>query len=288
MTNFLTSWRILDFMTNIWNNFDVMTNLLTSWQTFWPDDVLLTSWRTFCPHDVFWHHDEHADVRANCLTSWLFKIMTCLWHHNKCLDVITYAMLLTSWLNVVEVFDNMTHVMVCSLLQGEFVVVMTYFMTSFWCPDIFVHHLRNKIFWKRIFDVIDIMIYFWLHNKTYLWRHAQLLYRPDIFVIISGTKYYENVCFDVIDIYHIWLTNLLMSWCVFGCHWRVFDVMTNFLNYVALIDVMTNVLMSWNFLTTWHTFDVLTHDIMTNVLSWWRIFVNISGTKYNVNVIPIL
>ena len=24
----------------------------------------------------------------------------------------------------------------------------------------------------------------------------------------------------------------------------------NFLNYVALIDVMTNVLMSWNFLTT--------------------------------------
>ena len=58
--------------------------------------------------------------------------------HNVCNAIHVMA-------NVVEVFDNMTHVMVCSLLQGEFVVVMTYFMTSFWCPDIFVHHLGNKI-----------------------------------------------------------------------------------------------------------------------------------------------
>ena len=53
------------------------------------------------------------------------------------------------------------------------------------------------------------------------------------------------------------------------CFWRVCDIMTNFLKYVALIDVMTNFLMSWKFLTTWHTFYVLTHDmcfyIMTNV-----------------------
>ena len=55
--------------------------------------------------------------------------------HNVCNAIDVMA-------NVVEVFDNMTHVMVCSLLQGEFVVVMT----SFWCPDIFVHHLGNKIF----------------------------------------------------------------------------------------------------------------------------------------------
>ena len=55
---------------------------------------------------------------------------------------------------------------------------------------------------------------------------------------------------------------------------------------------MTNVLMSWKFLTTWHTFYVLTHDMFVTLwrtfLSWWRIFVIISGTKYNVNVISIL
>ena len=55
---------------------------------------------------------------------------------------------------------------------------------------------------------------------------------------------------------------------------------------------MTNVLMSLKFLTTWHTFYVLMHDMFFTLwrtfLSWWRIFVIISGTKYNVNVISIL
>ena len=81
----------------------------------------------------------------------------------------------------------------------------------------------------------------------------------------------------------------------FWCHWRVWrvcDIMANFLKYVALIDGMTNVLMSWKFLTTWHTFYVLTHDMFFTLwrtfLSWWRIFVIISGTKYNVYVISIL
>ena len=55
--------------------------------------------------------------------------------------------------------------MVCSLLQGEFVVVMTYFMTCLYCPEIFLHHFANKILRKRIFDVVDIMIYLLFYAK---------------------------------------------------------------------------------------------------------------------------
>ena len=177
--------------------------------------------------------------------------------HNVCNAIDVMA-------NVVEVFDNMTHVMMCSLLQGEFVVVMTYFMTSFWCPDIFVHHLGNKIFWRRIFDVIDIMIYFWLHNKTYLWRHAQLLYRPDIFVIISGTKYYENVCLMSLTLSYM-MTNLLMSS-------RVFDVIDVFLTSWLTFWIMLHLLTSWQ--TFWCHVIFWRHD--TLLTSWrttlWRTF----------------
>ena len=187
---------------------------------------------------------------------------------------------------------ELLNVMMCSLLQGEFVVVMTYFMTSFLVSWDFFHHFGNKIFWKRIFDVIDIMIYFWLHNKTYLWRHAQLLYRPDIFVIISGTKYYENVYLMLIDIM-IYYDRPFEVMACFWCHWRVFDVfLTSWLTFWSMLHLLTSWQTFWCHGIFWRHDTFLTHDmffyIMTNVLSWWRIFVIISGTKYNVNVISIL
>ena len=179
--------------------------------------------------------------------------------HNVCNAIDVMA-------NVVEVFDDMTHVMVCSLLQGEFVVVMTYFMTSFWCRDIFVHHLGNKIFWKGIFDVIDIMIYFWLHNKTYLWRHAQLLYRPDIFVIISGTKYYENVCLMS-----------LTSWSIFDfITKRICDVMPSFCIVLTSLSsfreqniMKTYVWCHWHYHIWWQTF--WCHGVfLMSLTCFWR------------------
>ena len=93
------------------------------------------------------------------------------------------------------------------------------------------------------------------------------------------------------------ITNFLSSWQTFDVmmfltSWRtfqrLFDVLFWRLNVFAIIDVMTNVLTPWNFITTWHTFwrpgalfDVMTIFLtswflfyfMTNLLSSWRIFV---------------
>ena len=107
------------------------------------------------------------------------------------------------------------------------------------------------------------------------------------------------------------MTNFITSWLVydmtnFGCDKR-FGAMT----YVTLIDVMTNILTSWNFLTTWCTFwrlDAL-FDVMSNFMTpwcvatfcWHDVFLTpwpafclldififiISGTKYNENVFLI-
>ena len=52
MTNFLTSWCIVDAM-----------HILTSWWTVWGHDIFLTSWQT-C-----WRHDELCDAKTNVLTS---------------------------------------------------------------------------------------------------------------------------------------------------------------------------------------------------------------------------
>ena len=219
--------------------------------------------------------------------------------------------------------------MVCSLLQGECVVVMTYFMTCLYCPDIFFHHFANKILWKRIFDVVDIMIYFLFYAKRLtswqnLCHHAMFLmnvltswkicWRHDMF-LTSWRTFFAYLftpwrVFDVIAnvsmLWHVFdfMTHCfdiyLMSWHilwrrvvdVIDVLWRVCDIMTNFLKYIALIDVMTNVLMSWKF---WRHDTLFLHPNARHVftlwrtfLSWWRIFVIISGTKYNVNVISIL
>ena len=151
------------------------------------------------------------------------------------------------FLSVMEVFDDVTHylmpwhtlwrhdelfnVMVCSLLQGEFFVVITYFMTCFLLSWHFFYHFGNKVFWKRIFDVIDIMKYFWLHDKAYFLRHAQLLYRPDIFFSSFWEQNIMKTCFC----HHaMFLMNFLMSWQICWRHnmfltsWRVFDVIANF------------------------------------------------------------
>ena len=91
-------------------------------------------------------------------------------------------------------------------------------MTSFLWSWHFVHHFVNKILWKRVFDVIGIMAYFWLHDNllTCFWLHNKLFWHLDklfdimtyvafidvmtnplsswrIFVINSGEKYNENV-----------------------------------------------------------------------------------------------
>ena len=57
------------------------------------------------------------------------------------------------------------------------------------------------------------------------------------------------------------MTNFLMPWQTFWCHDKLFDITT----YVALIDVMTNVLTSWNFLTIWCDF-----WLFTSLPTFWR------------------
>ena len=95
MTNFLTSWRIFDFMTNGWHIFvarpdlDVMKNFRTSWRTCSRHDKDLT---------LFNVNDELCEVITNLLSSltcfWhlyeLFDIMTCLSHHDSFLILQTF------------------------------------------------------------------------------------------------------------------------------------------------------------------------------------------------------
>ena len=292
-----------------------------------------------------------------------------------------------------EVFDDVTHylmpwhtfwrheelcnVMVCSLLQGEFVVVMTYFMICLYCPDIFFHHFANKILsfdvmtnfltswcvlyfkvnlllswriswpsyivltffshhfankilWKRIFGVIDIMIYLLCYAKRLTsWQthchHAMFL----INVLTSWQICWRHDMF--LTSWRTFLTYLLTLWRVFdvianlSMLWHVFDFMTHcfaihlmswqilrrhgvFLMSLTCFDVfVTSWLTLWSILhslTSWRTFwchgsfDDMTHFLRPDArhvftlwrtfLSWWRIFVIISGTKYNVNVISIL
>ena len=135
-----------------------------------------------------------------------------IWGHGERFDVMEVFDDVTHYLMPWHTFwrhDELFNVMMCSLLQGEFVVVMMYFITCLYCPDIlfhhfankilsfdvmtnfltswcvlyfkvnlllswriswpayivltfFFHHFANKILWKRIFDVVDIMIYIFI------------------------------------------------------------------------------------------------------------------------------
>ena len=272
---------------------------------------------------------------VNVLTLWKF-LMT--WHY------------LMPW-HTFWRHDELFNVMVCSLLQGEFVVVMMYFMTCLYCPDILFHHFANKIlsfdvmtnfltswcvlyfkvnlllswriswpayivltffceqnimktyFWCRWH--YDICFYFmlnvWHHDKPFVimpcfwltfWRHGKFVdvmicfwHHDDFFFDIfvdamtcfwRHSKFVDAMtCFWLHDtlLWHISdvMTNLVTSRRVvdvIDVFWRVCDIMTNFLKYIALIDVMTNVLMSWKFwrhdtlFTSWRT---TCFYIMTNL-----------------------
>ena len=177
----LTSWRIFEFMTNIWRDdvlfwrhgelFEVMTNLLSSCR-------VLTSWCKFsCQGELidimtyFWRHDVFCDVIMNILKWWrVHDIMTNFWC-DKLFDVITYVALLTSWRSfyVMEfmmtwytfwchdaLFDIMTNLLtsLCVLyFMTNFLLSWRIFdvMTSFLSSWHFVHHFRSKILWKRVF-----------------------------------------------------------------------------------------------------------------------------------------
>ena len=208
MTNFLTSWHIFDFMTNIWHVFDVMTNLLMRRQTFWRNDVLLTSWRTFWSNDEPFVLMTYFDIITNILKSgqidflkswWVYDIITNWWRHNKynvsnifyvmeVFDDVTYYLMPwhTFWRH-----DELFNVMVCSLLQGEFVVVMTYFMTCLHCPDIFYFIILGTKYYEKVFlmsltswYIIYFMVNVWRHDKPNVimpccwwtfWRHGKFV-----------------------------------------------------------------------------------------------------------------
>ena len=215
-------------MTNIWHIVDVLTNLLMRWQTFWRDDVLLTSWRTFWSNDEPFVLMTYFDIMTNILKSgqtdflksWqVYDIITNLWRNNKhnvsnkfdvMVNVLTLRKFLmtwhTTWCHDTR-FDVMTNFLT-SLLQGEYFVFMTYFMTCLYCPDIFVHHFGNKILWKRVFDVIDIMIYFVFYGKPFV----------IMFVMNFLTSWQICRCNDMF--LTSWHTFLTYIWC----HDKSFDV----------------------------------------------------------------
>ena len=143
LTNFLTSWRIFDCMTNFWHIFvarpvlDVMKNFRTSWRTCWRHDKVLTLFEvitnllsSWCVFDIF----------TNFLTSWrVYDIMTNFWF-DKHLDVKTYVALM----DAMELFDDMRHFLTSRrnvrpqtnfLRYGVFFYIMTNFMLSWRISD---------------------------------------------------------------------------------------------------------------------------------------------------------
>ena len=149
--------------------------------------------------------------------------------------------------------DELFNVMVCSLLGGEFFVVMTYFMTCLHCPDIFYFIILGTKYryYENVFlmslslwYIIYFMVNVWRgHDKPNVimpccwWRHSKFV------DVITCFWLHDTLFWHISDV----MTNLLTSRRVFDVidvFWRVCDIMTNFLKYVALIDVMTNVLIS--------------------------------------------
>ena len=238
--------------------------------------------------------------------------------------------------------DELFSVMVCSLLQCDFLlswriswpayIVLTFFSsfrekhilkTYFWCHwdhDIFLtswqnvfltscpaivsswHHFGNKILWKRVFDVIDMIIYLCYFMVTF-----DVMTNP-----LSSCHVFDNICWR----HGVFLTSLQICRCydMFMTSWHTFltyisDVMINLLTSRRVLmsstcfDVfVTSWLTFWSMLhllTSWRTFrchgrfwryDTLFMSWRTidMFFSWWRIFFIISGTKYNVNVISVL
>ena len=168
-------------------------------------------------------------------------------------------------------------------------------LTSWQNVDIFLTFHVMTCCWlhDKLFDFMTNILTSW---RTNFWTSWRTFLSNDEFLVIM-------TCVDI-------MTNFITPWCVydmthFGCDKR-FGTMT----YVTLIHVMTNVLASWNILTTWHTFWRLgaLFDVMSNFITswcvftfcWHDVFLNpwpafcridfflISGTQYNKNVFLIL
>ena len=109
LTNFLTSWYVLDIMTSwkvlAWHTFgrhDVM-NFLTSWCVLYVMIRFWCHWR----HNIFFYFMTTFDFMTNFWrhdVSWwifwskdqLFVIITCFWHHDEW-TFWRHDMFLTSW-----------------------------------------------------------------------------------------------------------------------------------------------------------------------------------------------
>ena len=126
----------------------------------------------------------------------------------------------------------------------------------------FVYIISGTQYFESVFFyVINIMIYFWLHDKTYFWRHAHHLYRPDIFVHHFGNKILWKRVFDVIDIM-IYFYFMVNFWrhdkplVIMPCFWWTFWGHGNLLTSWYVFDIMTNFLTFWQMF--WCHFRVLT------------------------------
>ena len=137
----------------------------------------------------------------------------------------------------------------------------------------------------------DMFLTSWRTLLTYLltlWRVC------DVIANLSMLWHVFDFMTHCFDIYLMSWENLVTSRRVFDVIdvlWRVCDIMTNFLKYIALIDVMTSFWCHGSFYDMTHFLRPDARHVFTlwrTFLSWWRIFVIISGTKYNVNVISIL
>ena len=191
-----------------------------TWHTIWCHDTLfevmtnfLTSWCVILLGGEFF---VVMDVFHDLLTlSWYF-----LFHHfgHKILWKTCFLMSLSLWYIIyfmVNVLTSWQNLMSSCHVVDAFFDIIVCFLTSW---RTFLTHLLTA--W-RVFDVIANLSMSWhvltsWHTVlTYIWCHGQNL------LDVHGVFFY------VIDVF----------WCV--C-----DIMTNFLKYVALIDVMTNVLIS--------------------------------------------
>ena len=175
--------------------------------------------------------------------------MTCL----HCPDIFYFIILGTKY------YENV-------FLMSLSLWYIIYFMVNVWrhdkpnviMPCCWWTFWRNRMFltsWRTFFDTfVDGMTCFWRHSKfvdvmTCFWLHDTLFWH--ISDVMTNLLTSRRV-FDVIDVF-----------------WRVCDIMTNFLKYVALIDFMTNLLISYKKLTTKHTFYILTHNIFFVVMTYF-------------------
>ena len=155
-----------------------------------------------------------------------------------------------------EVFDDVTHylmpwhtfwrhderfnVMVCSLLGGEFVVVMTYFMTCLHCPDIFYFIILGTKYYENVF-LMSLSLWYIIYFMVNVWRHD----KPNVIMPCCWWIFWRHRMF--LTSWRTFLTHLLTAWRVF--------------------DVIANLSMSW------HVFDFMTHCFDIYLMSWqifWR------------------